>query len=491
MVSQVIRIGSLTIYQIFFSWNSMLIKLDHKSHIHIIGIGGSGMSALALLLLDMNYSISGSDLEENPYIANIRDAGAKVWIGSKPECIPSHSTIFYSTAVPNTDSERVYAEKKEYPIYQRHVLLTWLTQQFFTIAITGTHGKTTTTAWIGFLLSQAQFDPTVIAGGNMYMGNNIHIGRGQYNGQPLMVIEADESDSSFLSIDANIAIITNIDMDHPDQHASFTDLQETFKKFIYQTYQNKGQVIFSSEIPNHVIKNIIMYEEANPPYTAFQEYTLKLHDMVRANKNGYLTYDKQRIHISLMGQHNLYNASAILQLGIYMNLKLTIIKQALHNFKGVNRRMELIQENSSFDVMDDYAHHPREIQMVYEALCAYYHNIYIFWEPHRISRFCYFFDAFYNLFDTIIGWDNLFLLPIYKAGDQVANFPNFNTQIAKFSCRARKYLSSKIDYSTLTQYLYDNCKIHKRASSSKKNIIVFMGAGQSSEIAYKLIQNIK
>ena len=406
------------------------VLLSINTPIHLIGAGGVGISALGQALLSMGFTVTGSDKEDSIYLQQLQNKGATVWVGSNPKNIASNSIIFYSTAIPETDIERSFATTSGFRIYARHLLLKWITEQYFTIAISGTHGKTTTTAWVTMLLTQAGLAPTAIIGGKaLDFNSNFILGNpnSKFKNKPILVIEADESDSSFLWIEASMAIVTNIEMDHVDKHSSLESLTQQFKNFVSKTIKNGGYFIPSQQLSHNFIyectKDIIETIDHNRSYSDFlYKHSLACRSNIPLIQNdAYIVDSKSHsIHlgdtildIALMGDHNLYNAGCVLLVALFLGIKMDTIQLALSTFKGVARRMQIVYHKNYLTIMDDYAHHPTEIKAVYDAIYNKelfitndgvkqpYKKIYVVWEPHRLSRFCYFSKDFIDLFKKI------------------------------------------------------------------------------------------
>ena len=443
--------------------------------IHIIGGGGVGMSGLGVLLLELGYQVTSSDAESSPYLENLSHRGATVWLGSQPQKIKKKSVIFYSTAIPPNDPEREYARHNQIPEYPRQPLLRFLTEHFYAIAVSGTHGKTTTSAWLAFLLREAGLDPTILIGGSaLDWGSNCVPGKGKMDGKPLLVMEADESDNSFLYISPRVAVVTNIAMDHPDQHSSLKSIRESFAVFLQGAWERGGIVLPSLEAMN-AVDQLKYSKDAEIQYPNKEMYGQIEMDFERNT----ITHQNHRYDVGLRGAHNLYNATCVISLAHAYGIGHRTLKNALKNFRGVARRMEMIyqkeeNERKGLYVMDDYAHHPQEIAMVLKTLKKDYDHIFAVWEPHRISRFCYFFDEFYETFEKHCGWDRLILMPTFCAGDQPEDFPTYEEQIGKIRSKAVCYGETGLE----RQELYDLWKKYPGRS-----IIVFLGAGRSSREA--------
>ncbi len=453
--------------------------ISKKNVVHIIGGGGVGMSGLARLLLKLGYKVTASDAQASRYLTKLNFYGVKTWVGSHPQKIASNSVIFYSTAIPESDLERRYAQRNQIPIYSRRPLLHFLTQQFYTIAVSGTHGKTTTSAWLTFLLRKANFDPTALLGGSALNFEDSFIsGKGTINGKPLLVIEADESDNSFLNLVPQIAVVTNIEMDHPDQHGSLESIHDSFLQFISKTIEGKGRLISSIESTETV---------ENLKSTKFMPANKNILKKIKLDSiNNTIEYEGEYYKVRLRGVHNLYNATCIISLSELFGIGRSILRQTLIDFEGVARRMHIIYKKEinqikSLTVMDDYAHHPQEVMMTLQTLTKEYDYCLVVWEPHRISRFCYFFSDFYNVFQKYCGWDRLILMPTFYAGDKIEDFSDYHEKLNKFQSKSINKDNKKINYEPMYRLLQHH----------GHSIVVFLGAGNSSHEAHSFSEFCK
>jgi UDP-N-acetylmuramate--alanine ligase len=436
--------------------------------IHIIGAGGVGMSGLALLAQRMGANVTASDQNDSSYLRKLADSGITTWVGSQPERIPGASHVFYSTAIRPEDPERAFAELSGMPCESRHQLLNLITRHYFTIAIAGCHGKTTTSAWTARLLERAGFDPTALIGGTVPEWNsNYREGHGVIQDKPLLVIEADESDRSFLSIATNVAMVTNIDLDHTDVHASLESLTQDFLAFLQNARRQGGWIHLSKECPQDLVAQFSADE-----HKSWQEISIDTvaHAIIHRGK---------KFPVGLAGAHNLFNASLVLQLAVQLGIADTVIADALREFNGVNRRMQTIASfpEKNLVVIDDYAHHPHEVDATLAALAARYDRLLIFWEPHRLSRFNHFYAEFDAVLRRYAEGHALFVLPIFASGDKAADYPLTEQRFANF--RNPPY-----------SYIADAQRFQQTAGAwqGRNNAAVFMGAGNSSDFAHAYAQ---
>lgn len=358
-------------------------------HIHFIGIGGIGMSGIAEILNSMGYRISGSDMKDSQIIERLRSLGIKVYIGHAPENANDSDIIVYSSAIKQDNPEIQFAKQANIPVLPRADMLAELMRLKYSVAIAGTHGKTTTTSMTGSVLDAAGFDPTIIVGGivRSLSNTNARLGSGKF-----LIAEADESDRSFLRLLPTIAVITNIDEDHLDNYHDIHDIKEHFLRFASSIPFN-GSVILcgddenTAEIAEQLDKKKITYgfnadadmRAVNPKYgTMSSEYTFAANGMPLGN-----------IRLNVPGKHNVLNSLAALSVGLDLGISFDKIKAGIESFEGVRRRYEIIYSNSTrkIFIVDDYAHHPAEIFTVIESArqMGKYRLVTVF-QPHLYSR---------------------------------------------------------------------------------------------------------
>ena len=355
------------------------IRIGQKEIIHFIGVGGIGMSGLAQVMKIMGFKIQGSDQNKNKNTYNCSKAGIKVFIGHAKKNIKRATIVVRSSAIKDNNVEIKHAKKRKIPIYSRAEVLANVVSLKKNIIITGSHGKTTTTSLVAKILSDQKLDPTIINGGviNSFK-SNAKLGKGDW-----AILEADESDGSFLKLPINYSIVTNIDFEHIDYYKSYKNLENAFIQFINKTppigkslicIDNKNIKKILNKIKN---KNILTYgfnKEANyrisnPKYNA----TYSLFDLHYRNlDNSKVTI--KNINLKLIGEHNILNASAAIAVCINLGIKINIIKKALRNFSGVQRRMTKIFTKNKNEFFDDYAHHPTEISSILEGVSKVYNG---------------------------------------------------------------------------------------------------------------------
>ena len=458
------------------------ISLGQKDIIHFVGIGGIGMSGLAQIMRNMGFRIQGSDLNKNKNTVSCSKLGIKVFIGHSSANIKGTTIIVKSSAIKNNNIELKFAKKSKIPIYSRAEILADVVSLKKNIIITGSHGKTTTTSLVAKILSDQKLDPTIINGGviNSFK-SNAKLGKGEW-----AILEADESDGSFLQLPVNYSIVTNIDYEHLDYYKNYKNLEKSFVKFINKTPPTGKSIICVDS--NHVRKiinkikkkNILTYGESKR--AEYQIKNIKYNfdsttfDLKFEDKNKKKKIIKN-INVKLLGKHNALNAAASLIVCLNLGANINIAKQSLKNFSGVQRRMTKIFTKNKNDFYDDYAHHPTEISSILEGVnnVNSKRKIISIFEPHRYSRVM----SLKKEFSRCFSKSNLVIIcPLYAAGEK-RNFKfdlmKFANLIAKNSHTQVIIVRSEIE---LTKFLKKNL--------ISNEIIIGMGAGVISKWLMRL-----
>lgn len=383
--------------------------------IHFVGIGGIGMSGIAEVLHNLGFTVQGSDNASNANTKRLAAMGMKIMKGQKPENIEGASVVVKSTAVKFDNPEITAARTNHIPVVRRSEMLAELMRLKLAIAVAGTHGKTTTTSMIATVLDTAKFDPTVINGGiiNAY-GTNAHLGKSEW-----MVVEADESDGTFTKIPSVAAVVTNIEPEHLDYHGSFENLKQSFKDFVSNIpfYGFAVMCIDHPEVQNlvgQVMDRRIITYGVNP------QADVKAGN-IRTSAEG-STYDIQigeteikDVHLSMPGHHNLLNSVAAIAVAHELGIKDATIKRAFKNFGGVKRRFTKIGEVGGITIIDDYGHHPTEINATLQAARQVSKGkVIAVVQPHRFTRVQDLFEEFCKCFNDA---DKVIVLDIYPAGE--------------------------------------------------------------------------
>jgi len=408
-----------------YSGNAMPLEVGI---IHLVGIGGIGMSGIAEILHNLGYRVKGSDIAESANVERLRKMGIKVAIGHLADNVTDAAAVVISSAVKENNPEVIFAREKKIPVVKRAEMLAEITRLKSCVAIAGTHGKTTTTAMTAALFTVAGFDPTVINGGiiNAY-GTNAYLGRGDW-----MVVEADESDGTFIRIPATVGVVTNIDPEHLDFYGSFAGVKKAFRTFI----ENLPFYGFAVACIDHkVVKKIAQQITDRRIYT----YSVKSPADVRARQiKSTVTgsvYDIEisarlsggdgpkilkNIHLSIPGVHNVQNSLSVIAIAAALKIPETVIYETFANFRGVKRRFTITGEVEGVTIIDDYGHHPREIAATLQAARDVVKTrgkgrVIAVMQPHRFSRLRDLWEEFALCFSDA---DEVIIAEVYAAGEQ-------------------------------------------------------------------------
>jgi UDP-N-acetylmuramate--alanine ligase len=447
--------------------------------VHFVGIGGIGMSGIAEILLNQGFNVSGSDLQESENIEHLRKCGAEIFIGHDSENIKDSEVVVYSSAVnPLKNPETIEAEKRNIPLLRRAEMLAEVARLNYCLAISGTHGKTTTTSICGLMMMKAGFDPTVIVGGKLkgLGGTNARLGNGEWT-----VVEADEYDRSFLQLSPSIAIINNIEEEHLDIYKDYDDLKITFTEFANKV-PFYGFVALCIDEPGvrdilpQIKKKIITYglsDQADITATNIQH---------EANSTNCTIIDRGKIigelQINIPGIHNVKNALAALAVGIEIGIEFSIIKNAISEFTGVYRRFEIKGEKDGILVIDDYAHHQSEIKATLQAVRNGWSNrIICVFQPHTYSRTQSFYKQFGSSFDNA---DILIVSGIYPAREIA--IPGVTGKLIADAAIESGHKS--VIYIEDKNMIIDELKKILKSG----DIVITMGAGDIWHIANKLVE---
>ena len=454
----------------------MKIELAKTEVIHFIGIGGIGMSGLSLIMKGMGFNVQGSDVSNNKNIERLKKNKIKVSIKHSKKNIKKATIIVVSSAIKKNNLELIEAKKRHLPIYKRGEMLAHIVSLTKNIVVTGSHGKTTTTSLLASIFSKTKLDPTIINGGVLNsLNNSAKLGKSDW-----CILEADESDGSFIHVPPTYSIITNIDREHMDFYKSIDDLKNLFTKFINKVPsfgksficiddKNNCELLKKIKIKNYYtygtnnkaqfyIKNIKQAKE-------FSEYDLNI--KLYGKKNILI----KKVRIPLLGIHNIRNSTAALAIAYTIGISKEIIKKGLREFKGVQRRFNKIFTYQKANFYDDYAHHPTEIKEVLNGVKAAYKNneVVCIFQPHRISRLK---DLKKEFSESFKKADTVILCPVYAAGEKIKlgfNYYNFAKEIIKKS--KVKLFMVKNQYQ-LAKFIKNN--VHG------KKIVIGMGAGTIS-----------
>jgi UDP-N-acetylmuramate--alanine ligase len=385
-------------------------------HIHFVGIGGIGMSGIAELLLNLGYKVSGSDLHSSVITANLAALGGTIYTGHQGQWVHGADVVVTSSAIAVDNPEVVAAREAGVPVIQRAEMLAELMRlKKFGIAIAGSHGKTTTTSMVSWMLTRAGLDPTIVVGGKVdSLGGNAKLGEGEF-----LVAEADESDGSFLKLSPVLEVITNIDLEHLDYYRDIEHIKSVFMEFI-DKIPFYGAVILClddaniAELLPLIRKRIITYG-----LTAQAEVYGEQLEAASGRTRFVVKKGEERlgeIHLSQPGRHNVYNALAAVCVGLELDIPFTVIAEALGSFGGVQRRMQLKGEANGITIIDDYGHHPTEIRATLSAIKEAWpgKRLVVLFQPHRYTRTAALYKEFQTAFHQA---DFLVLTDIYGASE--------------------------------------------------------------------------
>jgi len=383
--------------------------------IHFVGIGGIGMSGIAEVLVNLGYHISGSDVQNSETTARLQKLGAQVVIGHTAENIGNADVVVTSTAVKANNPEVIEAHRKNIPVIPRAEMLAELLKMKFSVAVSGSHGKTTTTSMISTILARGGLDPTMVIGGKLAsIGSNARLGDGE-----IIVAEADESDGSFLKLSPTIAVITNIDREHLDFYAGITEIKEAFLKLanivpFYGCTVICSDNIHAREIIPLIKRRMITYGIESPADYSARE--IKFLKRKTTYNLAYKGTNLSKIELTVPGMFNVYNSLAAIAVARELNLDFTTIKKGLQSFSGVQRRLEIKGRVDDITVVDDYGHHPTEIKETLAAMRQVWKNrLIVVFQPHRFTRTKALFDEFTKAFRNV---DILIINDIYPASEE-------------------------------------------------------------------------
>jgi UDP-N-acetylmuramate--alanine ligase len=446
--------------------------------IHMIGIGGTGLSAIARVLLESGYTVSGSDRQDSPGLQALAKLGATVYVGHNAEHVGSVDLVVRSSAVPDSNPEVIAAKEKGIPVQKRSDFLQTLIGSKKCIGIAGTHGKTTTTAMIAWMLHELKQDPSYIIGSDSKdLGNNAHAGTSEY-----FVIEADEYDRMFHGLTPYLGILTNMEHDHPDCYPTIDDYEHAFMVYINNIVP-EGKLIFDwDDQGNRNLANQFSPKTREIRYAISHSGADKQAQQVILQENGCYRFEYPSnndnyipCHLHVHGLHNVHNAMAAMIVAEQLGLDLYEAASALEKFSGTGRRMEIVGEVNGITVIDDYAHHPTEIQATLKALRERYaeRTIWTVWQPHTYSRTMTLFDTYTKVFAQT---DHLIITSVYAARE---TNPGFDIQS----------LANQVQ-DTETQHFdnFDKITLHLTEHMNANDVLIVLSAGDAIEISHAVVK---
>ncbi len=458
-----------------------MYKIDFKKpiHIHFIGIGGISMSGLAEILLEEGFTVSGSDSKESPLTKKLESEGAHIAYGQKAENITSDiDCVVYTAAISKTNPELIEAVAEKIPMLTRADLLGQLMKNYDTpIAVSGTHGKTTTTSMISHILLEADMDPTISVGGILKaIGGNIRVGS-----SGTFITEACEYTNSFLNFYPKISVILNIEADHLDFFKDLEDIRHSFRQFA-ELLPEDGTLVINGEINDYeeisggLSCNVVTYGPSpDLDYSA---------DNIAYDDSGHVSFDLfrhgkylDRIVLSVTGDHNVSNALSAVAVAELLDIPMDVIKKGLLSFSGTDRRFEYKGETGGVTIVDDYAHHPTEIKATLKAARHYPHdNVWCVFQPHTYTRTKAFFHEFA---EALSHTDHLVLADIYAARETDTlgiSSADLAREVEKLGTDTHYFPS----FSEIEDFLRANCK--------PGDLLITMGAGDVVKIGEDLLR---
>lgn len=458
------------------------MDLNQYHSYHFIGIGGMGMRALARILINKGFNVSGSDISDSPALSEFKNHGASIYIGHKKENIENADVIIISSAIHPNNPELLEAEARSIPIFHRSDLLAAIFKWGKGIAVAGAHGKSTTSSMIGQIFYSARMSPTIVLGAATdYLKGNSCLGHGDY-----VIAEADESDGSFLKFHPFLAVVTNIEDDHLDHYGTIENIQNAFADFVNNVSYNDGAALLCTDsegvktiLPKVKRKIITFGMNEDAEYRAVN----------KRYEDNYMRFDVWHkteflgtISLQTPGTHNVKDALGAVAVGLYCGIPFSNIKSALQEFTGVKRRFQTKMRNRDIWIVDDYAHHPTEIEATLAAAKeSGNHRVICVFQPHRYSRTNLLKDEFAVAFNDA---DVLFFTDIYASNEEPIKGVNgklIPDLVKKQQPNKEIYYIEKTD--KLFQTLYSFIK--------RGDMVITMGAGNIYQVGEKLSEYIK
>jgi UDP-N-acetylmuramate--alanine ligase len=451
-----------------------------RQHLHFAGIGGIGMSGIAEVLLNLGYTISGSDLKLSPTTDRLAELGAKIYEGHLAENVAGAKALVVSSAVEESNPEVQEARRLQIPVIPRGELLAELMRLKYGIAIAGSHGKTTTTSMVATILSHAGVDPTVVVGGKVKAmgGSNARVGKSDF-----LVVEADESDGSFLKLSPIFAIVTNIDREHLDHYSGIDTIRAAFVEFINKVPFYGAAILclddenIQSILPSVKRRTITYGKNSQADFRPGVQECGDFHSRFNLKSR---TADLGEFHLNIPGEHNVLNATAAIAVALELNVAPDVIREGLAKFTGVGRRFEVRGNANGVTVVDDYGHHPTEIRATLDAAKSCGHGkLHVLFQPHRYSRTFHLLDDFARAFHQA---DRVFVLDIYAASEKPIEGVTSEAlvdRMRQFGHRGAEYAgSNEAGVEMISQGLEPG------------DMILTLGAGSVSQLGDKILERI-
>ncbi len=449
-------------------------------HVHFVGIGGIGMSGIAEVLMNLGYRVSGSDLKESDITRRLQDLGANICSGHRRENVEGAHVVVFSSAIHEGNPEIQAAKERLIPVIPRAEMLAELMRMKYGIAVAGTHGKTTTTSLIATILGHGDLDPTVVIGGRLNsIGSNAKLGQGEF-----LVAEADESDGSFLTLSPTIAVITTIDLEHVDHYPSVKAIRGAFLQFVNKV-PFYGLAVLCLDQKNvqailpELRKRFITY--GMTPQADFQADRIVFEGLYTAFDLIYRGSRLGRLRIRVPGLHNVYNAMAATATAFELDMKFTVVREALAEFSGIQRRFQIKGEVGDVLVIDDYAHHPAEIQAtLMTAKESWNRRVVAVFQPHRYTRTRGLFNDFLTAFYQA---DILIITDIYGAGESRIE----GVEASKLYEGIRDHGHRDVTYIAQKEAIAD----HLMGIVQDNDLVITMGAGNIWQVADEIVTRLE
>ena len=447
--------------------------------IHFVGIGGSGMSGIAEVLFNLRYKISGSDAKDSTVVERLKSQGIEIFIGHQKSNISDEvEVVVISSAISADNPEVVYAKSKKIPVIPRAEMLAELMRLKYSILVAGSHGKTTTTSMISWLMRELKLDPTIVIGGKLNdLGTGAKLGKGKF-----FVAEADESDGSFLKYNPIVAVLTNVDNDHLDHYENMENLTKAFLCFIdkvpfygFSVLCNDNAIV--RELAQKTNRKCLTYGIEN------ESYLMAKNIRILDGFNTFDVYCKNEllgtINLPIPGRHNVLNSLAAITVLLELNIEFERIRDVIKNFKGVGRRLEIKGMKGEVLIIDDYGHHPTEMRATWDSISDFWKDYkkYVIFQPHRYSRTHILLKEFAEVLSSM---DTVLLLPIYPAGEKNIYGVTIDSIIELISSEDRQKIVCFQDKESVKKYLKENVK--------DKSLVLTLGAGDVYKIGEEFLE---
>ncbi|MBN1504226.1 MAG: UDP-N-acetylmuramate--L-alanine ligase [Candidatus Eisenbacteria bacterium] len=448
--------------------------------IHLIGIGGTGMSGIAEVLLNQGYDVSGSDIKHTDVTDTLERLGGRVFYSHDPANLEGAHVVVVSSAIKSDNPELLAAKTRKIPVISRAEMLAELMRQKYGVAIAGAHGKTTTTSMIASVLTHGYLAPTVVIGGRLRSTNrNAKLGTGQF-----FVAEADESDGSFLRLSPTIAVITTIDEEHLDYYKNLDRVKDAFVEFANKVPFYGAAVVCADDenvrsIIPRITRRVLTYglnggSDVSATAITQDGLAMRYKAMLKGEVLG-------EVNLKMPGRHNVYNSLAALTVGLELRVEFAAVKAALQEFEGVRRRFEIKGESCGVTVLDDYGHHPTEIRAVLDtARTIWKGRILAVFQPHRYTRTLLLAEQFGKAFDSC---DHVYLTDIYPAGEEPVKGVSSETIAKEIRKRNRAKVTVRPDLKATEETI-----ISELASG---DVVVTLGAGDIWKFGESLLARLR